>query len=404
MSKLSELIARLCPDGVEYLQIQEVVNIKPGRDYKHLQSGNIPVYGSGGIMTYVDECSYNRPTVLLPRKGSISNIFYVDEPFWNVDTIYYTEIDETKIMPRFFYHVMCHEHIEKLNTSNAARPALTREVLNKIKIPVPPLEVQAEIVRILDDFALATDKLAEELNAELTARKKQYEYYRDLLLTFDNAECPWGGDTHSRSAKLAVRWAKLGDEFPLIRNGFVGTVTPYFTDKTHGIRYLKGTNIHDGVISDNDVCYINRAFNQKHCQTILKADDILVVQSGHVGECAVVGKQYEGANCHALIVMSNGGKCDSKYISYYLQSREGKRKLKRITTGGTVKHILASQIKNVIVPVPPLSEQRRIVAILDRFDALCHDISAGLPAEIAARKKQYAYYRDKLLTFKEKVA
>ena len=78
--------------------------------------------------------------------------------------------------------------------------------------------------------------------------------------------------------------------------------------------------------------------------------------------------------------------------------------MKRITTGGTVKHILASQIKNVIVPVPPLSEQRRIVAILDRFDALCHDITAGLPAEIAARKKQYAYYRDKLLTFKEKVA
>ena len=158
------------------------------------------------------------------------------------------------------------------------------------------------------------------------------------------------------------------------------------------------------MISDNDVCYVNKDFNKKHCQTILKADDILVVQSGHVGECAVVGKQYEGANCHALIVMSNGGTCDSKYISYYLQSKEGKRKLNRITTGGTVKHILASQIKKVVVPVPPLSEQRRIISILDRFDALCHDICADLPAEIAARRKQYEYYRDKLLTFEEKTA
>ena len=132
----------------------------------------------------------------------------------------------------------------------------------------------------------------------------------------------------------------------------------------------------------------------------MKPDDILMVQSGHVGECAVVGEKYAGANCHALIIMSNGGNVNSKYVTYYFMSAEGKRKLEKITTGGTIKHILASGMKKVTIPVPPIEEQHRIVAILDRFDRLCNDISEGLPAEIDARKKQYEYYRDKLLTFK----
>jgi type I restriction enzyme S subunit len=90
MSRIDELIDRYCPDGVEYKKLGEVAEIKPGRDYKHFETGDIPVYGSGGIMTYVDEAAYCGPSVLLPRKGSISNVFYVDGPFWNVDTIYYT--------------------------------------------------------------------------------------------------------------------------------------------------------------------------------------------------------------------------------------------------------------------------------------------------------------------------
>jgi len=132
---------------------------------------------------------------------------------------------------------------------------------------------------------------------------------------------------------VAVEWKALGEEFPFIRNGFVGTVTSFFTDKEQGVRYLQGTNIHNGVISDNATYYVTKGFHQKHIKTELKADDIVMVQSGHVGESAVVGEKYKGANCHALIVMSNGGKCDSKFVNYYFQSTEGKDKLKKITTG-----------------------------------------------------------------------
>lgn len=168
------------------------------------------------------------------------------------------------------------------------------------------------------------------------------------------------------------------------------------------MRYLKGTNIHNGIISDNDYCYITPEFHKKHIRNELKADDVLVVQSGHVGECAVVGEKYVGANCHALIIMSNGGQCNSKYVVHYLRSTEGKKKIAAITTGGTVKHILASEIKKLTIPFPPLEEQNRIVAILDRFETMCNDITDGLPAEIEVRRKQYEYYRDKLLTFTEK--
>lgn len=181
MSEIREMIRELCPDGVEFKKLGEIAEIKPGKDYKHLDKGDIPVYGSGGIMTYVNDCVYNKPTVLLPRKGSISNVFYVDNPFWNVDTIYYTIIDTEVILPRFFYHVILNEHIEKLNTSNAARPALTKAVLDKIEIPVPPMAVQRKIVEILDNFS----NLTAELEAELEERKRQYEYYRNLLLTFN---------------------------------------------------------------------------------------------------------------------------------------------------------------------------------------------------------------------------
>ena len=179
MSKIEELIQQYCPDGVEYVKLGEVLKIKNGRDYKHLSQGNIPVYGSGGIINYVNTFMYDKPSVLIPRKGSIDKLYYTDSPFWNVDTIFYTEINSSIIMEKFVYYLLQKAHLEKLNTAGGV-PSLTQAVLKEIPIPIPPLEVQEEIVRILDKFSLLTA----ELEAELELRRKQYEYYRDTLLTF----------------------------------------------------------------------------------------------------------------------------------------------------------------------------------------------------------------------------
>ncbi|MGC4018493.1 MAG: restriction endonuclease subunit S [Muricomes sp.] len=155
MSKLEKRIEELCPDGVEYKFLEKVAKISNGKDHKHLEDGEIPVYGSGGIMRYVNQCIYNEVSVLIPRKGSIGNIFYVDTPFWSVDTIFYTKIDLSQINARFLFHYLLTQNIEKLNTAGGV-PSLTKAVLDKIQIPVPPLPVQREIVRILDKFTELT--------------------------------------------------------------------------------------------------------------------------------------------------------------------------------------------------------------------------------------------------------
>lgn len=160
-----------------------LVRIKNGKSYKGFNSGDIPVYGSGGIMTYVDRSAYSDPSVLIPRKGSIGNIFYTDTPFWNVDTIFYTEIDQLKIVPKYLYYALHVQNLSELNTASGV-PSLTQTVLKRVRIPLPPLAEQERIVKILDKFDALVNDISSGLPAEIEARRKQYEYYRDRLLTF----------------------------------------------------------------------------------------------------------------------------------------------------------------------------------------------------------------------------
>ena len=173
--------------NIEWKTLGEVCKIKNGKDYKHLSHGDIPVYGSGGIMKYVDEATYNQPSVLIPRKGSLNNLFYVDTPFWNVDTIYYTEINTNHILPKFLYHYLTTRELEKMNLAGGV-PSLTQTALKTIPIPIPPLSEQRRIVDILDRFDTLTNSISEGLTKEIALRRKQYEYYRDALLSFPRPE------------------------------------------------------------------------------------------------------------------------------------------------------------------------------------------------------------------------
>ena len=165
--------------------IEEVAKIRNGKDWKSLGKGDIPVYGSGGKMgVYVDQYAYDKPTVLIPRKGSIKNVFYVDEPFWNVDTIFYTEINDEKIIPKYFYYSIENYDVSKLST-DSTRPSLTQSVLNKVKMDLPPIEIQNKVVQILDKFQSLLSDTKGLLPQEIEQRQKQYEYYREKLLTFD---------------------------------------------------------------------------------------------------------------------------------------------------------------------------------------------------------------------------
>lgn len=178
-----DYLLKVNSDEVNDLVFSDIAKIKNGKDYKHLNEGNYPVYGSGGVMTYVNEYVYDKPSVLIPRKGSLNNLFYVDKPFWNVDTIFYTEINENLVIPKYLYYLLKKVHLESLNTAGGV-PSLTQSTLNKIKLQIPSLNTQKKIVKCLDNFDSICSDLKIGLPAEIEARQKQYEYYRDILLTF----------------------------------------------------------------------------------------------------------------------------------------------------------------------------------------------------------------------------
>lgn len=358
MNSIEGLIERLCPDGVEYKPLRSIAKIVGGKDYKHLATGSVPVYGSGGVMTYVDTAAYDKPSVLLPRKGSISNVFYVDGPFWNVDTVFYTEIDESQIMPRFFFHVILAEHIEKLNTSNAARPALTRTVLDKIQIPVPPLEVQQEIVKVLDSFA--------ELEAELEARKAQYAYYRNQIID-----------------------SIISDYAPLSKLAVIGT----------------GSHDTKDAIEGGEFAFYARGVLPLRLNTY-DFDETAIITAGDGAGVGKVFHYVEGKYAlhqRAYRMSPNKELLDSRFFFHVLSARFYDYIMTNCVSS-SVASIRKKMLENFPIPLPSLEEQRQIAINLDKFDALVNDISHGLPAEIEARRKQYAYYRDKLLSFKEKVA
>ena len=384
MSKLEELIQQLCPDGVEYKRLGDVLVIKNGRDYKSFKSGNVPVYGSGGIMAYIDTAVYDKPSVLIPRKGSLEKLYYVDKPFWNVDTIFYTEINTELVCPKFVYYWLAKQHLERLNKAGGV-PSLTQAVLNKVTIPVPPLEIQREIVRILNNFAELTGKLTAELSVELTARKKQFQFYHKQFFEFKKSDCI--------QIVCIKDICELLTGYPFDSSQFTAT----------GIHLLRGVNIKRGILdySESNNRYWNSV--QGYEKFLLSTDDIVIAMDG-----SLVGKSYAQVKSNHLpsllvqrVTRVRVTKANAHYIYHYISSGAFTRYVEKKKTGGAVPHISLKDIANFKIPLPSENMQKEIADSLDRFDALCNDLTSGLPAEIEARKKQYEYYRDKILSFEE---
>ena len=389
MSKLEELIEQYCPDGVEWKTLKVVLKIRNGRDYKHLGEGPIPVYGSGGIMTYVDTPMYTNPSVLIPRKGSIDKLYYVDTPFWNVDTVFYTEIDTAQVVEKYVYYVLQKEHLEKLNTAGGV-PSLTQSVLNEVIIPVPPLPVQEEIVRILDTFT----KLQAELQAELQKRKQQYSYYLDNLLKFNNINR--GG------YQAEVRWMKMSDVFE-IRNGYTPSKAKKEFWEGGTIPWFRMEDIRQNgrILSDSILHITPKGVKGKG---LFKANSFILATTATIGEHALIiadslaNQQFTNLS----IRKSLENELSVKYVYYYFFVID--EWCKANTNVSNFASVDMSKFYNLLIPIPSIAEQQRIVAILDRFDRLTNDLTSGLPAEIEKRRQQYEYYRDKLLTFKRKGA
>lgn len=395
MSRIHDLIAEHCPGGVEFKRLGDIVRIKNGKDHKSLGDGKFPVYGSGGIMRYADTYAYNKPSVLIPRKGSLGNLFFLDAPFWAVDTIFYTEIDETQVRPKYLYYFLATVGLGEMNQAGGV-PSQTQSVLNELKIPIPcpdkpkkSLEIQAEIVRILDTFTELTAELTAKLTAELTARKKQYNHYRDRLLSFEDGD---------------VEWKPLGEIGEFIR----------------GKRFTKADFVEDGipVIHYGEIytrygVFADHAFSQVRSDLsaslrYAEPGDVVITDVGEtvedVGKAVAwlgKGKVAIHDHCYAFRHPMN-----PKFVSYCMQTPSFIANKAKYVARTKVNTLLIAGFSKISIPVPcpydqgkSLAEQARIVAILDKFDALTSSLTEGLPREIELRQKQYAYYRDLLLSF-----
>ncbi|HAT2610107.1 TPA: restriction endonuclease subunit S [Kluyvera intermedia] len=383
MSELSYLEKLLNGAKFEWKNLGNVARIKNGKDHKSLGEGEFPVYGSGGIMRYADNYAYNKPSVLIPRKGSLGNIFFVDVPFWTVDTIFYTEIDEAQIRPKYLYYFLTTVGLGDMNQAGGV-PSQTQSVLNKLKIPIPcpenpekSLAIQSEIVRILDKFT----ELTAELTAELTLRKKQYNYYRDQLLSFEEGEVEWKtlgdiGDVRMCKRILKNETQPEGD-------------VPFYKIGTFGKKA-------DAFISRD----VFEAYKDKY--SFPKKGDVLISASGTIGRTVIYdGEPAYFQDSNIVWLENDESIVTNKYLWHFYKIAKW-----AVSEGGTIDRLYNDNIRKtkIIVPYPSdssksLAEQNRVVAILDKFDALTSSISEGLPREIELRQKQYEYYRDLLLSF-----
>ena len=362
-----EFIEKLL-DGVEVVpkRLGDIVRIKNGKDHKSLGDGEYPVYGSGGIMRYADTYAYKKPSVLIPRKGSLGNLFFVDVPFWTVDTIFYTEIDESQVSPKYLYYFLTTVGLGEMNQAGGV-PSQTQSVLNELKIPIPcpdnpqkSLEIQAEIVRILDAFTAMTA----ELTAELNLRKKQYNYYRDQLLSFEEGEVEW--KTLEEIATITI------GEFVHKNKQDAGAKYPVYNGGRSATGYYE-------------------KFNNTGNKIIVSARG---ANAGFVNRLST--PYWAGNSCYS-IGLKDEETMNWSFVYYYLKKSESK--LIGIQQKGGIPAVSKTQMQNFILPVPAKETQARIVAILDKFDTLTTSITEGLPREIELRQQQYEYYRDLLLSF-----
>ena len=395
MSKLEELIKEFCPNGVEYkklgelgkfygglsgkskndftngnekfityknvyanpslnLDVEDRVKINPGERQNTLQYGDIIFTGSSETP---DECGFS----------SVITTHTSEKLYLNSFCFFFRLDNQSILLPDFAKHLFRAESIRYQigkTASGVTRYNVSKDKMKQVQIPLPALPVQREIVRILDSFTL----YSAELTAELTARRKQYEFYRDKLLNFEN---------FIEKRKLEECCNILDNKRkPITQSARVAGIYPYYG--ANGIQDYVAEYLFDGEF------------------ILVGEDGSVITENGNPIITWAVGKIW--VNNHAHIIQNNG-KVNFRFLFHYLHIIDIKK-----LVHGNIPKLTGKDFKELQIPIPPMEVQERIVKVLDNFDAICSDLGIGLPAEIEKRQKQYEYYREKLLTFDGKYA
>ena len=391
MSRLDDLIQKMCPCGIETIYICDIADyeqptkyIVESTDYNDnfetpvLTAGQTFILGYTNETNGIYEASKNHPVIIF---DDFTGAFkWVDFPFKVKSSAIKIITAKDNVSIRYLYHLMGF-----LNYTSTEHKRLWISVYSKFKVALPPMEVQQEIVRLLDEFTEKTAELQNKLNEELEARKKQYEYYKDNLL-----------NRHKK-----VNNTTIGNIAESVTVGIANSATHAYRDK--GIVMLRNQNIKENYLDDSDLIYIDENFSLKYNNKILKENDILVTRTGYPGQACIVPKQYEGAQTFTTLILrlKDVKITNPKYVCYYINSASGKKYVQKMQSGAAQQNFGATALTNMPIPIPNIETQNRLVEVFDHFDSICSDLNIGLPDEIEARQKQYEYYRDSLLTFAE---
>ncbi|WP_371173722.1 restriction endonuclease subunit S [Buchananella felis] len=402
MNRIERLIEEMCPDGVPFHSLAELTS----------RPATVKWSSNEEVMQYIDLGSVDRrthtiistePITMKTAPSRAKQVVNADDVIFGTTrptllrfaiipempepTVASTgfcvlKLATTEILPRFLFHLLgtpqFAEHVSTFE-SGASYPSITDSNLKKFRCPVPPIEVQREIVAILDKFS----RLEAELEAELEARTHQF--LANLDLCFDSIDSsflrPLPSFATIRRGNAMPRKDLSDTGIPAIHYGDIYTRYPTSIDTALAFidERLSRKLLH---ISPTDVIVASTSEN---------VEDLGTACVWNGGRTAVIGG-------HATALSTNQ---DSLYLAYWFKSSQFQKQKARLAKGTKVIDLGLSQFRSLILPLPPLSEQNRISRLLHSMDVLISDHLDGLPAEIAARRQQYEYYRDRLLTFKE---
>lgn len=400
MKNLETLIHELCPDGVEFVKLAQHCKIYDGtHQTPKYQKTGIPFISVENIKSiydskkYISQEAYDaykiKPKVgdvFMTRIGSIGACAVFTK---EADIAYYVSLallrPDSKVLNSGFLKYIIEsswgkKELRKRTLVNAVPIKVNKQDIGKIEIPLPPIEVQTEIVRILDKFT--------SLEAELDCRKRQYEYYRDKLLSFDNVggqEVEW-----KKMSEVCLKTSKIN--WKLVEGEY---------------KYIDLSSVDRDNHKISDFTIINKENAPSRAQQVVKTGDILFgTTRPTLMRFCYIPKEYDGEVCSTgyCVIRVNNEMINSHFAYHFLFTQKFQDYVEGHQKGASYPAISNKDVMSFELPIPSLQEQERIATILDRFESLTTSLQSGLPAEIAARRQQYEHYRDKLLTFKRKGA
>lgn len=391
-NRIQKMIEEMCPGGVEYRRLGDItVSLKKQTLSKKqlIEDGVYPVVNSGkGYYGRYNAYNNEGNVVTVASRGNAGYITYQASRFWAGGLCYpYRSADESKWLTKYIYYALknSEEDIVQSLVSVGSIPALNKADIDNFEIPVPPLQVQEEIVRILDAFTKLTAELTTELAAELAMRTKQYAYYRDELLT-------------GKLMTDGVQYMSIGEliQFSSLRQKHISSQAPvYSVSNRLGLLPLseyrmEGTSAHAS--KDTSEYYVVRKDWFAYRPAGLDVGTLGKMK----GEIGLVSPAYK------VFTVRDESVILPDYLALLFKTSLVKAGINRYVEVGARVRMDVDRWNRIYVPVPDIETQKRAVAFLHDLESVCTDLTSGLPAEIEARNKQYAYYRDTILQFDSK--